>query len=177
MIGYARSRLTDEGLRARLRPFLGPDEAQVGGHMRLHALCCSTKSWQAKEGHTETGPAIAQQKSMPAACPCHSTNLGKLSLHTTYCVGCCQSSAAGSALVLHLLILSPRLFIHLPTHLQVNKFLERCSYVAGTYDASEGFQALEKALREHESKSPCCPIGRLYYLALPPSVYPEVAKG
>jgi glucose-6-phosphate 1-dehydrogenase len=58
-------------------------------------------------------------------------------------------------------------------------FLNICTYVSGSYDSPEGFQALEKAISAHEKeqKNSCCPAGRLYYLALPPSVYPQVCKG
>ncbi|KAG7674860.1 hypothetical protein Ndes2526B_g07698 [Nannochloris sp. 'desiccata'] len=58
-----------------------------------------------------------------------------------------------------------------------DNFLNICTYVSGAYDSAEGFQALEKAISAHEKKKSCCPAGRLYYLALPPSVYPQVCKG
>ncbi|GAB4821247.1 hypothetical protein N2152v2_008293 [Parachlorella kessleri] len=60
---------------------------------------------------------------------------------------------------------------------KASKFLERCSYVAGSYDQPEGFQALNQALLDREAQHPRSPVGRLYYLALPPSVYPEVTRG
>ena len=44
----------------------------------------------------------------------------------------------------------------------------------GAYDDAEGWQALAAALDAREAAHVCCPAGRLYYLALPPSVYPEV---
>ena len=56
-------------------------------------------------------------------------------------------------------------------------FLDICTYVSGSYDSAEGFQSLEKAISLHEKKNSCCPAGRLYYLALPPSVYPQVCTG
>jgi len=56
-------------------------------------------------------------------------------------------------------------------------FLSICTYLQGSYDAPEGFQALEKELTRIEAQRPSCPTGRLYYLALPPAVYPSVCKG
>jgi glucose-6-phosphate 1-dehydrogenase len=55
-------------------------------------------------------------------------------------------------------------------------FLSLCSYVQGTYDTPEGFAALRRAVAERESKAFQCPSARLYYLALPPSVYPAVCE-
>ncbi|KAK6128286.1 hypothetical protein DH2020_037969 [Rehmannia glutinosa] len=51
-------------------------------------------------------------------------------------------------------------------------------YVSGSYDAPEGFQALDKAISEHEiSKNSIEGSSRrLFYLALPPTVYPQVCK-
>lgn len=60
---------------------------------------------------------------------------------------------------------------------EVDKFLSICSYVAGSYDEDWGYQKLENALLEHEMSCPESPAGRLYYLALPPTVYPVVCKG
>lgn len=57
------------------------------------------------------------------------------------------------------------------------RFLKRCTYVAGAYDGAEGWQALAAVLGTREKAHPCCPAGRLYYLALPPTVYPEVCTG
>ena len=59
----------------------------------------------------------------------------------------------------------------------VDRFLNICTYISGPYDGSSGFQKLEEVLREEESKNLGCPAGRLYYLALPPTVYPVVCKG
>ena len=61
--------------------------------------------------------------------------------------------------------------------LEVGAFLQRCTYVAGAYDGAAGWQALAAALAEREAEHPGCPYGRLYYLALPPSVYPQVCAG
>lgn len=50
---------------------------------------------------------------------------------------------------------------------------------AGSYDGEEGWHKLAGALAEREQRARfCChPCGRLYYLALPPSVYPQVCTG
>ena len=55
-------------------------------------------------------------------------------------------------------------------------FLRHCSYVDGSYDGPEGFQKLHELLRKIEMINPQCPVGRLFYLALPPSIYPMVSK-
>ena len=49
-----------------------------------------------------------------------------------------------------------------------NKFLSTLDYVAGHYDAPEGFVALQKVLVEREKRQPA---NRVIYLALPPSVF------
>lgn len=59
----------------------------------------------------------------------------------------------------------------------VGAFLQICSYVAGSYDGDSGFQKLDGVLAGIEAQYPCSPLGRLYYLALPPTVYPTVCKG
>lgn len=60
----------------------------------------------------------------------------------------------------------------------VSKFLQLIKYVSGSYDDAEGFRSLDKHIYEHEvSKN--TQVGssrRLFYLALPPSVYPSVSK-
>ena len=61
----------------------------------------------------------------------------------------------------------------------VNDFLSKCSYVSGQYDGfvdSKGYTALQQKLTAFEAGHPGC-CGRLFYLALPPKVYPEVCKG
>ncbi|KAI3463078.1 hypothetical protein Pfo_019741 [Paulownia fortunei] len=60
----------------------------------------------------------------------------------------------------------------------VSNFLQLIKYVSGSYDAPEGFQALDKAISEHEisKNSMEGSSRRLFYLALPPSVYPQVCK-
>jgi len=60
----------------------------------------------------------------------------------------------------------------------VNQFLQLIKYVAGAYDTAEGFQLLDKAISEYElsKNSTEGSSRRLFYLALPPSVYPPVCK-
>ncbi|KAE8661617.1 Glucose-6-phosphate 1-dehydrogenase [Hibiscus syriacus] len=60
----------------------------------------------------------------------------------------------------------------------VSKFLNLVKYVSGSYDSAEGFQLLDKEIEKQET-SKCSREGssqRLFYLALPPSVYPSVCK-
>lgn len=51
-------------------------------------------------------------------------------------------------------------------------------YISGGYDSEEGFQTLDKAIYEHEisRNSTEGSARRLFYLALPPSVYPPVCR-
>ncbi|PKU87024.1 glucose-6-phosphate 1-dehydrogenase, cytoplasmic isoform isoform X1 [Dendrobium catenatum] len=60
----------------------------------------------------------------------------------------------------------------------LSKFLQLIKYVSGSYDSEEGFQLLNKEILEHESskRSQLGTSRRLFYLALPPSVYPSVCK-
>ena len=55
----------------------------------------------------------------------------------------------------------------------VQEFLKLITYLAGSYDDPKDFQHLEEELSKRESDSKGG-IGRLFYLALPPSVYPQV---
>ncbi|CAA7400702.1 unnamed protein product [Spirodela intermedia] len=57
-------------------------------------------------------------------------------------------------------------------------FLHLIKYVSGSYDQEEGFVLLDKEISRHESLRNI-QVGtsrRLFYLALPPSVYPSVCK-
>ncbi|KAL2335223.1 hypothetical protein Fmac_016436 [Flemingia macrophylla] len=60
----------------------------------------------------------------------------------------------------------------------VSKFLHLIKYVSGSYDSEDGFYNLDKEISEHESlkQSAEGSSRRLFYLALPPSVYPSVCK-
>jgi glucose-6-phosphate 1-dehydrogenase len=60
----------------------------------------------------------------------------------------------------------------------LSKFLQLIKYVSGSYDTEEGFQRLDKEISEHEvtKNSTEGSSRRLFYLALPPSVYPPVCR-
>ncbi|KAJ7974743.1 Glucose-6-phosphate 1-dehydrogenase [Quillaja saponaria] len=60
----------------------------------------------------------------------------------------------------------------------VSKFLQLIKYVSGSYDSEDGFRLLDKEISKHEySKNTVEGSSRrLFYLALPPSVYPSVCK-
>lgn len=61
---------------------------------------------------------------------------------------------------------------------QVNKFLQLIKYVSGAYDSEEDFRILDKEIAKYEcdKNSQNGSSRRLFYLALPPSVYPSVCK-
>eukprot|EP00300_Choanocystis_sp_HF-7_P030197 c38967_g1_i1.p1 GENE.c38967_g1_i1~~c38967_g1_i1.p1 ORF type:complete len:513 (+),score=131.34 c38967_g1_i1:1-1539(+) len=56
----------------------------------------------------------------------------------------------------------------------IDAFLEQCVYVSGPYDSPEGFRQLTKEMDASELRRGGTP-GRLFYLALPPTVFPDVA--
>ncbi|KAL1824674.1 hypothetical protein ACET3Z_011452 [Daucus carota] len=60
----------------------------------------------------------------------------------------------------------------------LSNFLQLIKYVCGSYDTEEGYQSLDKEIAEHENlrNSKEGSSRRLFYLALPPSVYPPVCK-
>ncbi|KAF8927813.1 Glucose-6-phosphate 1-dehydrogenase [Dissophora ornata] len=57
----------------------------------------------------------------------------------------------------------------------LDQFLDQCTYVSGVYDEDSGFQALEKELQRVEKENNT--QDRLFYMALPPSVFIPVATG
>lgn len=59
---------------------------------------------------------------------------------------------------------------------KVGEFLQLCSYNQGAYDADEGYKKLRKELEDYEKKNNVETPERLFYLALPPSVFTTVAK-
>lgn len=59
---------------------------------------------------------------------------------------------------------------------KVEKFLELCSYIAGPYDSDEGYQKLNDKIEEYELEAKVNNPERMFYLALPPSVFTSVAK-
>ena len=57
---------------------------------------------------------------------------------------------------------------------QLEEFTKLCTYVSGQYDKDESFQQLEKHLQEiEEGRSE---THRLFYMALPPSVFTIVSQ-
>ena len=56
---------------------------------------------------------------------------------------------------------------------KLNSFFEKCSYVAGAYDKAESFEALNTHLSKVEENKKS---NRLFYLALPPSVFVTVVS-
>ncbi|KAK7381017.1 hypothetical protein VNO78_33541 [Psophocarpus tetragonolobus] len=61
---------------------------------------------------------------------------------------------------------------------KVSKFLLLIKYTSGSYDSEDSFYNLDKEISVHESlkNSTEGSSRRLFYLALPPSVYPSVCK-
>jgi glucose-6-phosphate 1-dehydrogenase len=60
---------------------------------------------------------------------------------------------------------------------KLEEFTSVMSYVSGSYDGDEGYSALRTALEEIEGKYETKDINRLFYMALPPSVFIPVAQG
>ncbi|KAJ7545096.1 hypothetical protein O6H91_09G107200 [Diphasiastrum complanatum] len=60
----------------------------------------------------------------------------------------------------------------------VDKFLDLVTYISGPYDSDKGFMDLNEAISSHEQAEygKEGPTRRLFYLALPPSVYIVVGK-
>ncbi|WOL01337.1 glucose-6-phosphate 1-dehydrogenase, cytoplasmic isoform-like [Canna indica] len=60
----------------------------------------------------------------------------------------------------------------------LSRFLQLIKYVSGTYDHADGFQILNNEISGHEISKDSQPgtSRRLFYLALPPSVYPSVCE-
>ena len=57
---------------------------------------------------------------------------------------------------------------------ELEKFCEACSYVAGQYDQDEPFQELDRQLKEIEKDRQ--EGHRIFYMALPPSVFITVSQ-
>lgn len=60
---------------------------------------------------------------------------------------------------------------------QLSDFLKLCSYVSGKYDKDEDYKKLNKAVEEAESLDKHKEKNRVFYMALPPSVFVPVATG
>ena len=57
---------------------------------------------------------------------------------------------------------------------QLTDFCKLCTYVSGQYDQDESFQTLEKHLKEIEKDQK--ETNRVFYMALPPSVFIPVSQ-
>ena len=57
---------------------------------------------------------------------------------------------------------------------EVEEFLKFTSYISGQYDQDDGYKELEKQLQEFEKDRDEC--NRVFYMALPPSVFIPVAQ-
>lgn len=57
---------------------------------------------------------------------------------------------------------------------QLEDFCRMCSYISGQYDKDESFENLNKHLNELEKGRP--ETHRLFYMALPPSVFTIVSQ-
>lgn len=58
---------------------------------------------------------------------------------------------------------------------KVEAFFKMITYVSGAYDTSEGYQKLKKSIEEFETSNKIQEPHRLFYFALPPSVFLTVA--
>ncbi|EPS70489.1 glucose-6-phosphate 1-dehydrogenase [Genlisea aurea] len=60
----------------------------------------------------------------------------------------------------------------------ISGFLKLIKYVSGSYDSPDGFKTLDDAIYKHEVSRNTIEGSsrRLFYLALPPSVYPQICK-
>ncbi|GJN27238.1 hypothetical protein PR202_gb15240 [Eleusine coracana subsp. coracana] len=58
----------------------------------------------------------------------------------------------------------------------LSEFLQLIKYVSGSYDNGEGFEKLNKEISKYEESNQSGSYRRLFYLALPPSVYPSVCR-
>ncbi|RHZ54198.1 hypothetical protein Glove_429g17 [Diversispora epigaea] len=59
----------------------------------------------------------------------------------------------------------------------LSKFLKLCTYVSGQYDVDEDYQRLNKAIEDIENVNNSKEKNRVFYMALPPSVFVPVARG
>lgn len=57
---------------------------------------------------------------------------------------------------------------------QLDAFCDMCTYISGQYDQDEPFQALDKHLAEYERNRK--EGNRVFYMALPPSVFITVSQ-
>ncbi|EEQ37747.1 hypothetical protein CLUG_01870 [Clavispora lusitaniae ATCC 42720] len=59
---------------------------------------------------------------------------------------------------------------------KIDGFLSLIHYISGPYDKPEGFEKLNKAIEEYDAKNNITSSERLFYLALPPSVFTTVGS-
>lgn len=59
---------------------------------------------------------------------------------------------------------------------QLDAFCELCTYVSGQYDQDESFIELRKHIEEMEAKQKQTETNRIFYMALPPSVFTTVSQ-
>ncbi|TVU15449.1 hypothetical protein EJB05_38970, partial [Eragrostis curvula] len=57
-----------------------------------------------------------------------------------------------------------------------SEFLQLIKYISGSYDSGEGFEKLDMEISKYEASNQSGSYRRLFYLALPPSVYPSVCR-
>ncbi|GMR44947.1 hypothetical protein PMAYCL1PPCAC_15142, partial [Pristionchus mayeri] len=54
------------------------------------------------------------------------------------------------------------------------RFINKCAYIKGSYNEPTGFKCLKRFIDEMQSSANNIPVNRMYYLALPPSVFADV---
>jgi len=170
-IGYARSPYDDATFREHLRPYL-----ESGGNAAGKAG--KKGSGGEGEGKPKAATAAGEGAATSTAAAAAAT-AGKPPPAPPSVPSFCASSKGGKECV--------------------DAFLERVSYVSGSYEGDEGWEKLGSAIgkAEAEAASACSllsrldlrrsssnggagtspPRGRLIYLALPPNVYPAALAG
>jgi len=106
---------------------------------------------------------LAKKKTFPALYGLHCFNLMP---RTAQIIGYARSPLSKKDLIERI---KPACKNVLDDEEHLNSFFDRCSYVHGPYDKEEGFITLQKHLEKLESDF--AENNRLFYLALPPSVF------
>ncbi|KAF5836806.1 hypothetical protein DUNSADRAFT_5385 [Dunaliella salina] len=161
ILGYARSHMSDQDLRERIKPFLvkvvetlvAQQLAAIAGGSSLHNT--PRPSTSPASPHAQHQHGQAQQEGS------HGDN------DASFAMGAMEFERAATEKGMQ----------------KVEDFLQLCTYQTGEYDDStpsgtQGYQALADRLAAWESDHPpnVMPmVGRLLYLALPPAVYPQVS--
>ena len=160
VIGYARSPLTDEQLHAKLRPRLEGGAAEADAFLkRCTYVAGATHLWLRSRAAASVHPS-------PVCLPNPRTQLHPC------CAPSPPSAQRAVGLLWHQQAPPPP-----PPHPHPPTPTPPTPPPKGAYDGPEGWKALAAALAAREARHPACPCGRLYYLALPPSVYPQVCSG